>query len=485
MIEIENILSESEIRLQKLKNFNKNPYPDSLEVNHQAIDLKKISEEKYNESYSLAGRLKAKREHGKSIFITIEDQTGIFQAYIKLDELNENLFELITKTLDVGDYIFVKGSLFKTKTGEITIRLDSLNLFAKCLHGLSDSFHGFDDLETKYRQRYLDLMINKEAKERFKNRSLIIRSIRNFLDSYNFLEVETPMLHPIPGGAAAKPFKTHHNALDMELFLRVSPELYLKRLVVGGLERVYEINRNFRNEGVSTRHNPEFTMIEFYMAHKDYVYIMSFVEELIRTALKSVGSPLVVSYGEHTIDFSKSFDRLSPAEAVLKYSCLEKDDLSEEKINQTLINFELQHFLTKSYNEKIFALFEKCAEKQLIQPTFIIDFPIELSPLSKRDAKNPNIAARFELFIAGMEISNGFNELNDPFDQKDRFEAQVTLRSSGDDEAMYYDADYITALEYGLPPTVGVGIGIDRLVMLATNTTTIKDVILFPSMRRK
>lgn len=476
------------IRLEKLKLLKENKfdfYPENLFISNTSKTILNVKEENFTSEYSLSGRLKSKREHGKSIFLTLEDSEGTFQAYIKADDKNESIFNFIITYLDYGDYIYIKGNLFYTKTEELTIRLQDIKLFAKCLHNLPDSWHGFDDLETKYRQRYLDLMINKDAKDRFKKRSLIIKTIREYLDYNNFLEVETPMLHSIPGGAAAKPFNTHHNALDMELFLRVSPELYLKRLIVGGLERVYEINRNFRNEGLSTKHNPEFTMIEFYMAHHDYIFIMNFLEELIKKTLITSTNKLIVTYGEHIIDFSKPFDRLSAKNAILKYSEIKESDLSEDNINKLLIEHNIKNKTDVSYNEKIFSIFEEVAEKKLIQPTYIIDFPIELSPLSKRDSTKSSIAARFELFIAGMELANGFNELNDPFDQAERFKAQVELRKTGNDEAMYFDKDYIISLEYGLPPTVGVGIGIDRLVMLVTNTTTIKDVIFFPLLRKK
>jgi lysyl-tRNA synthetase class 2 len=329
-------------------------------------------------------------------------------------------------------------------------------------------------------------MTSPETRERFIKRSAIVKEIRSYLDKNDFCEVETPMLHPIPGGAAARPFVTHHNALDSDFYLRIAPELYLKRLVVGGIERVYEINRNFRNEGVSTRHNPEFTMVEFYMAHEEYHFAMSFVENLIRDmSLKICGSQ-TVPFGNYTLDFSKPFDRMNAQQAIMAYSAITQNELEEKNIDATLAAHKVKLANPyASYGQKVFALFEEVAESKLINPTYIIDFPVETSPLAKRDSKNPKIAARFELFIAGMEISNGFNELNDPFDQAERFKEQVKAHEAGDAEAMHYDADYITALEYGLPPTVGCGIGVDRLVMLLTNTTSIKEVILFPALKRK
>ena len=369
--------------------------------------------------------------------------------------------------------------------GEITLLVEQFELLSKCLFPLPEKFHGLADIEVKYRQRYLDLMTSEQTKDRFIKRTKILRSIRSFFDSHDFIEVETPMLHPIAGGAAAKPFKTHHNALDAELYLRIAPELYLKRLVVGGIERVYEINRNFRNEGISTRHNPEFTMLEFYMAHEDYHFIMNFVEELLRKMALEVCGQEIVPFGEKQIDFGSPFEKLTVKESVIKYGNLQEVDLLPENIDSIIKKYKVDlPNKNASLGAKIFALFEELVEKKIVNPTFIIDYPIEISPLAKRDSKNPGVAARFELFVAGMEISNGFNELNDPYDQAQRFHDQVAAYEAGDQEAHQYDADFVHALEYGLPPTVGVGIGIDRLVMLMTNTTSIKDVILFPTLKK-
>ncbi|HVW99563.1 MAG TPA: lysine--tRNA ligase, partial [Candidatus Babeliaceae bacterium] len=407
------------------------------------------------------------------------------QIYIKRDNLGGDRFEFFERFIDIGDSIWCRGSSFRTKSGEITLNVCDFILISKSLYPLPEKFHGLTDIETKYRQRYLDLMVNEETKERFVKRSTIIKGIRAFLDGHSFLEVETPMLHPIPGGAAARPFITHHNVLNADFYLRIAPELYLKRLVVGGFERVYEINRNFRNEGISTRHNPEFTMLEFYMAHQDYHFIMGFVENLLRDTIQKTCGSLQVPFGNNTIDFATSFKRMNVVEALVRYAGLREEELHANQLDATLDRYAIKPIAHASAGQKLFTLFEELAEKHIVQPTFIIDFPIEISPLAKRDNSNPSIAARFELFIAGMEISNGFNELNDPFDQAERFKEQVKAHAAGDQEAHRYDADYITALEYGLPPTVGVGIGIDRLVMLATNTTSIKEVILFPALKRK
>jgi lysyl-tRNA synthetase class 2 len=436
-------------------------------------------------TYAIAGRIASFREHGKSIFLHIEDaEKKTIQGYIKQEEETKNTFELIKKYADIGDIIEISGHLFLTKTGEKTIHIKEAIILSKCLHGIPTKHVGFENIESRYRQRYLDLLVNEEVKTVFQKRTTIIKEIRSMLDEHNYLEVETPMLHPIAGGAAARPFKTHHNALNSDFFLRIAPELYLKRLVVGGFERVYEINKNFRNEGVSIRHNPEFTMLEFYTAYKNYEWAMDFVEQMLQRICMKVNNTLFAKWNEHTIDFSKSFDRITPKEAVLKYGNFTEAELEEKHIDETIKkrNIICNHNL--SYHQKIFFLFEEYAEKKLINPTFLINFPIELSPLTKRDPHNPTIAPRFELFICGMEMSNGYNELNDPFDQAARFKDQVKEKEAGNEEAMYYDDEFITALEYGLPPTVGVGIGIDRITMIMTGAKSIKDVILFPTMKK-
>lgn len=487
--------SEHAVRLEKIKKMRalgQEPWPAGKEITAACKDVidqfvdQEPAQESEKKEYAVAGRIIAFREHGKTAFANIQDQSGRLQIYFRKDVLGDEPFDQLKQLSDIGDIIWVTGTSFRTKMGEVTLQASAYTLLSKCLHALPEKFHGLADIETIYRQRYLDLISNQESKNRFIHRSKIVRALRNFLDSRGYLEVETPMLHPIPGGAAARPFVTHHNALDMTLYLRIAPELYLKRLIVGGLDRVYEVNRNFRNEGVSTRHNPEFTMVEFYTAYKDYHYAMDITEEIIRSAAQEVAHGLQLPFGNWTIDYEKPFARLSMVDAVKKYGNCTDSDLLAANIDATLkkhtISLENKNAV---WGHKLCALFEELVEKQLIQPTYITHFPIEVSPLSKRDPQNPTIAARFELFIAGMEISNGFNELNDPFDQADRFKEQVESRESGDSEAHHYDGDYVKALEYGLPPTAGVGIGIDRMVMLLTNTTSIKDVILFPTLKHR
>lgn len=486
----EYVSREYAVRVEKVEEMRKQgiePWPQAKTITascKQVIDeFEKHAETK---EYAVAGRVMTMREHGKTIFAHIQDASGRLQIYIKQDLVGDDTFDLIKKFVDLGDIVWVAGPSFKTKTGEITLRAEQITLLSKCLHPLPDKFHGLSDIETIYRQRYLDLIINPESRERFVKRSLIIRTMRNYFDAHGFIEVETPMLHPIPGGAVAKPFVTHHNALDMDLYLRIAPELYLKRLVVGGFERVYEINRVFRNEGVSTRHNPEFTMAEFYIAHHDYHYMMDFIETMLRTIVQTVNNGnLTVMFNDQKIDFAKPFERITMRDAILKFGKLSQEDISEDEIDHTLARFKINIDPKLSWGYKISALFEELAEHQLIQPTFITEYPIEISPLTKRDPNSPSFVPRFEIFIVGMEFGNGFNELNEPFDQAERFREQAAARATGDDEAHYYDADYVLALEHGLPPTVGAGIGIDRLTMLLTNTSSIKDVILFPTMRPK
>ncbi|MBN1549628.1 lysine--tRNA ligase [Candidatus Babeliales bacterium] len=482
--------SEHDVRVEKvakLKEQGIEAWPPCIPVGITTKTIiSRFDDEQEIVEYSLAGRLMTIRHHGKTIFANLQDQDDRLQLYIRQDVVGEEAFTLFNTMIDMGDIVWVTGTSFKTKTGEITLKVAKFVLLSKCLHPLPEKYHGLADIEVRYRQRYLDLMSNPETKDKFIIRSKLVRELRRYLDDHGYLEVETPMLHPIPGGANARPFVTHHNTYDMDLYLRIAPELYLKRLVVGGFERVYEINRNFRNEGISTKHNPEFTMLEFYTAYQDYEYAMAFVEALIRSAMTEAVGALKVSFGEQTIDFSASFARIPMRSSLIEIGGLSEKEISEKFIDATLKKHKIavprQH---ASYNEKIYILFEELVEGKLIYPTFIIDFPIEVSPLAKRDKDNPTIAARFELFIGGMELANGFNELNDPFDQAERFREQAQAKSEGDVEAMHYDDDYVRALEYGLPPTVGVGVGIDRLTMLVTNTTSIKDVILFPTLKTK
>lgn len=481
--------TEHEVRLRKIKDMQAvgvEPWPAYKPVSatcKQAIDAFSAAPEAES-SFTLAGRLMSRREHGKTIFCDIQDRSGRIQLYVNKQNINEESFENFKKFIDVGDIIWVKGVMFTTKLGEITLKVDEISLLSKSLHPLPEKYHGLVDVEQRYRQRYLDLISNPESQIRFKKRSKMVQSARNCLLAHDFLEVETPMLHPIPGGAAARPFVTHHNAYDMDLFLRIAPELFLKRLVVGGFERVFEINRNFRNEGVSTRHNPEFTMLEFYMAHGDYRDGIALTEEIIQKAVKENFDSLDVEFGDKKISFKAPFKRLTVAESIVEIGGLTKEEISKESIDKTMAARKLDMGRVASYGEKLYFLFEVLVEQKIIQPTFITGYPVEVSPLAKRDPQDPTIAARFELFVACMELANGYTELNDPIDQAGRFKQQVESRAAGDEEAHHYDEDYVQALEHGLPPTVGVGIGIDRLVMLLTNTTSIKDVILFPTMKK-
>ncbi len=479
---------EHEIRVKKvaqLRSQGIEPWPAKKPVSATAKAILDEFKNEEQKEYTLAGRLVAVRGHGKTSFAKLQDRSGQIQLYFKEDILGAS-FKIFQELIDLGDIVWVRGTLFLTKTGEVTVRVDEFTLLSKCLHPLPEKFHGIADVEIKYRQRYLDLISSAESRQKFTARSKMISGIRHYLEALDFIEVETPMLHPIPGGAAAKPFVTHHNALGTELFLRIAPELYLKRLVIGGFERVYEINRNFRNEGVSTRHNPEFTMLEFYMAHEDYHFTMDLIEDMFRTVIKQAGGSLELTYGDYTLDFSKPFERISLYNAIIKYGKLTPAEISPEAIDATLKKCGAKLVVKDvSWGQKLFLLFDEVVEKHLIQPTFLIDFPVEVSPLAKRDPENPEFVARFELFIAGMELANCFNELNEPFDQRERFAQQARTHEAGDDEAMRFDEDFIKAVEYGLAPTVGCGVGIDRLAMIVTNTTSIKDVILFPTLKRK
>lgn len=472
-------------KVQKLKAMGIDPWPDAKEVDSNSLQIIDGFKEEDSKKYTVAGRVMTIRLHGKTAFAHIQDSMGRLQVYFKLDNIGNDQFEFFKDFIDIGDIIWVTGATFKTKTGEVTLNVEQFKLLSKCLYPLPEKFHGLTDIEIKYRQRYLDLITNEDSRARFVKRSLIIRNIRSFLDASGYLEVETPMLHPIAGGAAARPFITHHNTLNTDFYLRIAPELYLKRLVVGGFDRVYEINRNFRNEGVSTKHNPEFTMVEFYTANKDYHYSMDFIEELLRKLAQEIcGSP-VIPYGQYNIDFGKPFERISVNNAVIKYGKMQDKDIEENAIDQTLKKHEVKLDKPNATRaEKIYALFDKIVEPQLIQPTFITDFPIEVSPLAKRDGSS-DWAARCELFIAGMEICNSYSELNDPFEQAHRFQQQMKAYEEGDKEAHQFDEDFIKSLEYAMPPTTGVGIGIDRLVMLLTNTVSIKEVILFPALKKK
>lgn len=441
--------------------------------------------EDLNVEVTIAGRMMTRRIMGKASFATLQDVGGRIQIYVSRDDLPEGIYNEQFKKWDLGDILGAKGRLFKTKTGELTVHCHEVRLLTKALRPLPDKFHGLSDQETRYRQRYLDLIANDESRNTFIIRSKILAEVRNFMVGHGFMEVETPMMQVIPGGASARPFVTHHNALDIDMYLRIAPELYLKRLVVGGFERVFEINRNFRNEGLSPRHNPEFTMMELYMAYADYRDLIVLTEDLFRILTQKVLGNTVVKYGEQEFDFGKPFTKMTMKEAICKYrpetNVADLDDMDKAvAIAQSLgIKIEKSWGLGRIQCE----IFEEVAESHLIQPTFITEYPAEVSPLARRNDENPFITDRFEFFIGGREIGNGFSELNDAEDQAERFAEQVRQKDEGDDEAMFYDEDYVTALEHGLPPTAGLGIGIDRMVMLFTNSHTIRDVILFPALR--
>ena len=434
----------------------------------------------------VAGRMMAKRIMGKASFTHIQDMSGRIQLFLERDSLPEGVYQQF-KGWDVGDIVGAEGVLFKTRTGELSVKVERIRLLTKSLRPLPEKFHGLADQETRYRQRYLDLIMSEPSRNIFRLRTQIVQYIRNFLNERGFLEVETPMMQMIPGGATARPFITHHNALDMQLFLRIAPELYLKRLVVGGFEKVFEINRNFRNEGLSTRHNPEFTMMEFYEAYRDYRYLMDTTEALIRAAAVAATGSTTVSYQGNTIDLGKPFARLTIVDAIRQYN---PDYTVDQLDDRNWLVAQMQAMKAKfrpadGLGGLQLSFFEETTEAQLMQPTFIIDYPAEVSPLARRSDTQPEITERFELFITGREMANGFSELNDAEDQAERFMEQVRQKEAGDEEAMHYDADFIRALEHGLPPTGGCGIGIDRLVMLLTDSPSIRDVILFPQMRRE
>lgn len=482
-------------RREKLKAIREKgvAFPNDFKPEHFAASLHAQFGEQENETLDaqavvvkVAGRMMLKRVMGKASFATIQDKTGRVQLFISKDNIGEELYDSF-KHWDLGDIVAAVGVVFKTKTGELSIKVSELRLLTKSLRPLPEKFHGLSDQETKYRQRYVDLIVSEDTRNTFIARSKIVSAIRGFMLQNEFLEVETPMLHPIPGGASAKPFITHHNALDMQMTLRIAPELYLKRLIVGGFERVFEINRNFRNEGVSVRHNPEFTMMEFYATYTDYKWLMDYTENCIRAAAIAACGTATLQYQGREVDFSKPFQRLTIVGAIKKYAPQYTDSqLADGNFIRTeLLKFGVKAFDHAGLGALQLALFEETAESQLWEPTYIIDYPVEVSPLARASDANPEITERFELFVTGREIANGFSELNDAEDQAARFHAQVAAKEAGDDEAMYYDADFIRALEYGMPPTGGCGIGIDRLVMLLTDSPSIRDVILFPHLRKE
>lgn len=467
-------------------------FPNDFKPTHHAADLHLKHGATPNEELepqavkvAVAGRMMLKRVMGKACFATLQDASGRIQLYVTQDAVGaEALADF--KGWDLGDIVACEGTLFRTKTGELSVKATAIRLLVKSLRPLPDKFHGMTDQEQKYRQRYVDLMTDEHARARFVARSKAVSSIRNFMVEHGFLEVETPMLHPIPGGANAKPFVTHHNALDQEMFLRIAPELYLKRLLVGGFDRVFEINRNFRNEGISVRHNPEFTMMEFYAAYWHHGDLMDFTEQVLRHAARAASGSATLSYGGREVDLDRPFVRLSVRDSLVELAGLapaEADDAASLHARLKALGEEPPAHWTLP--ELQFGMFEAAVEDKLWQPTFITDYPVEVSPLARASDTNPKVTERFELFITGREVANGFSELNDAEDQAARFAAQAANKEAGDEEAMYYDADFIRALEYGMPPAGGCGIGIDRLVMLLTDSPSIRDVVLFPALRRE
>ena len=455
----------------------------TYDVTHTAKQIRDHYDELEGKEVSLAGRMMSRRKMGKASFIDLRDHTDRIQSYVRVDNVGEESYASFKKW-DIGDIIGLKGTVFKTKSGEISIHATEIVLLSKALLPLPEKFHGLTDTETRYRQRYVDLIVNPEVRDTFVKRSLIIREIRNYLDQEKFLEVETPVLHTIAGGAAARPFITHHNALDIDMYMRIALELHLKRLIVGGFDRVYEIGRVFRNEGIDTRHNPEFTLLELYQAYTDFNGMMDLTENLIRHVAKTVLGSGIIQYGDVTIDLEKPFERLSMKDAVKKYAGVDFGEISTLEEARAVakehhVDYEEHHLKGDILN----LFFEAFCEDKLIQPTFITEHPVEISPLAKRKPSDPDYTERFELFIVGREHANAFSELNDPIDQRARFEHQMELRAAGDDEASETDEDFLTALEYGMPPTGGLGIGVDRLVMLLTNSASIRDVLLFPTMK--
>lgn len=471
-------------KLADLQEAGKDPFQImKYDVTHHTTDIKDNFESLEGKTVSIAGRIMTKRVMGKASFINVQDKLGNIQSYVQRDSIGEEDYAGFKK-FDIGDIVGIDGEVFKTHAGEISVRATKIVLLSKCLQVLPEKYHGLTDTDTRYRQRYVDLMMNPEVKDTFIKRSAIIREIRNYLDGNDFIEVETPVLVKNAGGAAARPFMTHHNSLDEDLNLRISLELYLKRLIVGGLERVYEIGRVFRNEGLSVRHNPEFTLLELYQAYTDYNGMMDLTEELFRTVAQKVLGTTVISYEGVEIDLGKPFERITMVEAVKKYTGIDFDQIKTEEEAKALAKERHVAFEDRHKKGDILSLFfEEFVEEHLIQPTFVLDHPVEISPLTKKKPSNPEYTERFELFVTKREMANAYSELNDPIDQRERFVAQEALKAAGDEEANSMDEDFLNALAYGMPPTGGIGIGIDRLVMLLTDSAAIRDVLLFPTMK--
>lgn len=482
--DINQLLKVRREKLEELQGEGKNPFIiTKYDVTHHSQEIKDHFEELEGKSVSIAGRVMSKRIMGKASFCNIQDLEGNIQSYVARDSIGQENYAYFKK-LDIGDIIGIKGEVFKTKTQEISIHALEVSLLSKSLQILPEKFHGLTNTDIRYRQRYVDLIMNKEVKETFIKRSKIIKAVREYLDSEGFMEVETPMLVPNAGGAAAKPFDTHYNALNEDVHLRISLELYLKRLIVGGLERVYEIGRVFRNEGLSIRHNPEFTLLELYQAYTDYYGMMDLCEKLFRNVAQEVLGTTIIQYGEDEIDLGKKFERLTMVEAVKKYGNIDFDLINTDEEAKALADrYEIHYEKRHKKGDILNFLFEEFVEEKLVQPTFILDHPVEISPLAKRKPDNPQYTERFELFITGREMANAFSELNDPIDQRGRFEAQEELKAQGDEEANSIDEDFLNALEHGMPPTGGIGIGMDRMIMLLTNSAAIRDVLLFPTMK--